>query len=381
MSSAGHSQTYEAEPAPDARLTLRDRWKSWRSNVIASPRFRRLAARNALTRAVARRETATLFDLTAGFVYSQVLFSFVRLGLPEMLAGKPLGTAAIAAACRLPEARALTLLKAAAALGLSETRSAGRWGLGAVGAALIDNPGVRAMIEHHALLYRDLADPVALLRQSGPTELSRFWAYGAGGSAEADAYSRLMAASQDFIAGEILDAIAFRPGTSLLDVGGGSGAFAEAALRRHAQLRATVFDLPQVVEGTRRRLHGAGLGGRIDVLGGSFLHDTLPQGFDTVTLVRVLHDHDDEAAATLLSAVRRSLPQGGRLIVAEPMAGTPGAERAGDAYFGIYLTAMRSGRPRRFDEIAAMLKTAGFASIREIGTANPLLVRIAQASA
>ena len=34
------------------------------------------------------------------------------------------------------------------------------------------------MIEHHALLYADLADPVALLRERGAdTRLSRYWAY------------------------------------------------------------------------------------------------------------------------------------------------------------------------------------------------------------
>ncbi len=41
-----------------------------------------------------------------------------------------------------------------------------------------------------------------------------------------------------------------------------------------------------------------------------------------------------------------ALPPGGTLLIAEPMAGTPGAEAMGDAYFGLYLWAMGSGRPR-----------------------------------
>ena len=40
-----------------------------------------------------------------------------------------------------------------------------------------------------------------------------------------------------------------------------------------------------------------------------------------------------------------ALPPGGTLLLAEPMAGTPGAEPVGDAYFGFYLLAMGSGRP------------------------------------
>ena len=37
------------------------------------------------------------------------------------------------------------------------------------------------------------------------------------------------------------------------------------------------------------------------------------------------------------------------------MAGTPGAEPIGDAYFGFYLLAMGSGRPRTADGAAQML--------------------------
>lgn len=38
--------------------------------------------------------------------------------------------------------------------------------------------------------------------------------------------------------------------------------------------------------------------------------------------------------------------------------------RATDAYFGLYLLAMRSGRPRRIAEIAAALKAAGFEAVK-----------------
>ena len=68
------------------------------------------------------------------------------------------------------------------------------------------------MVRHHAMLYADLADPVALLRGGRDGALARYWPY-AGSDAphalEPDAvapYSELMAASQSFIAEEVLDA-------------------------------------------------------------------------------------------------------------------------------------------------------------------------------
>ena len=146
-------------------------------------------------------------------------------------------------------------------------------------------------------------------------------------------------------------------------------------------LELAVFDLPAVGERARARFAAAGLGGRTSIHGGSFRSDPVPQGYDLITLVRVLHDHDDSVALALLRAIRAALPPGGRLLIAEPMAQTPGAEPAGDAYFGLYLLAMGSGRPRAPAEIRAMLRTAGFARSRLLPTALPITCRVVVAEA
>ena len=57
-------------------------------------------------------------------------------------------------------------------------------------------------------------------------------------------------------------------------------------------------------------------------------------------------------ALAILTAIRKAIAPGGTLLIAEPMAGTRGAEASGDAYFGFYLLAMGQGRPRTVDEIA-----------------------------
>jgi demethylspheroidene O-methyltransferase len=98
-------------------------------------------------------------------------------------------------------------------------------------------------------------------------------------------------------------------------------------------------------------------------------------------LVRIVHDHDDESALTLLRSVRRALPAGGVLLLAEPMAGTPGAEPMGDAYFGFYLLAMGRGRPRTPAEIAKLLQKTGFGAIRSVSTPRPLLTALTIARA
>lgn len=357
----------------DVALKLRER-------LLSSARFQRFAAAFPLTRPIARRRARALFDLVAGFVYSQILAACVRLDVFNILASSGPQTAAeLSARLNLSLDATQRLLVAAKALDLLEARSVGRFGLGPLGAALVGNPGIVAMIEHHALLYKDLDDPVALLRgEQRDGALGQYWPYAGSGSPatlseqQVSAYSALMAASQPLVSGEILAAYGFSGRRCLLDVGGGDGAFLTQVAARHANLRLMLFDLPMVVERAKMRFAANGLAERANVVGGDFLRDPLPEGADVVSLVRVVHDHDDASVVTLFAAIRRVLPADGVLLIAEPMAETPGAEPMGDAYFGFYLLAMGSGRPRSAQKLTEMLRGAGFGEIRAIPTRMPL---------
>lgn len=364
---------------------MSDNWRGRlierRNRLLASPRFQRWAARCVLTRPVARARARELFDLVAGFTYSQTLAAFVHSGMLAALERGRLDGEELSAATGLSEAASDRLVRAAAALGLAERVGAG-WMLGSAGAALLGNRGIVEMIGHHQLLYADLADPVAALRTRGGGELSRYWHYaeasGEGSDGEVAGYSALMAASQPLVADQLIDAYRFDRHAHVLDVGGGEGAFVERLHARHPEVRATVVDLPAVAERARGRF--AGVPG-LAAIGGDFLAGDLPAGQECVTLVRILHDHEDTAVRTLLRNIRAALAPGGRLVIAEPMAGTSGAEASGEAYFGWYLWAMGSGRPRCVSEYRAMLGEAGFASVRVLRTNLPITTRVIVARA
>ncbi|MBK5943926.1 methyltransferase [Halorhodospira halophila] len=361
----------------------RDRLHDWRDCLLASPRFHRLAARFPLTRPIARRRSSELFDLCAGFIYSQVVLASVRSGLLDLLNEGAQPRERLLNRLGLPEMAGQRLLEAAEALRLAESRSAGQYGLGDLGAVLVAAPGIRAMVDHHALLYEDLQDPLELLQgERGETALGRYWAYAGNQSpdaltgSEVDGYSGLMAASQPMVATEVLDAYSLRRHRRLMDVGGGEGAFLIAAARRWPHLHGQVIDLPAVAERARARIAEAGLEERLTAAGADFFRDALPADADVVSLVRILHDHDDEEAARLLKNLHRSLRPGTTVLVAEPMSGTPGAERVGGAYFGIYLFAMGRGRPRTVAENRGLLEGAGFEQIRLLPGCNPLQARV-----
>ena len=354
-----------------------------RTRVISNPRFQRWAAASPLTRFIARRQARALFDLCAGFVYSQVLAAFVQLRLCDHLADGPRSVEALARLTDLTPEAARRLLRAAASLGLVRSLPGERYALADLGASMIGNPSVAAFIAHHALLYDDLRDPVALLRGQTTTRLSQFWPYAGDrpeGASSAQAqpefyagYSTLMAQSQALVAQDILDAWPMTRHRRLMDVGGGEGVFIAEVAASAPDLQLQLFDLPPVAALAQEALARRGLANRVDCIGGSFLHDPLPRGADIISLVRILHDHDDESALALLRAVHAALPSGGTLLIAEPMAGTPGAEPIGDAYFGFYLLAMGRGRARRPDELQQLLESAGFTQMRLLSTRRPLL--------
>lgn len=369
--------------------TLRIGWIARRNAVFANPRFQHWAARLPIIRWIARSRADAAFNLLAGFAYSQVLRAFVEGGLFDVLQDGPLSAADVAARMDLSETAALTLLRAGRPLMLSEEAAPDQWMLGEQGAVFAANPGVQAMVRHHRLLYADLADPIALLRtdRREPTDLSRFWTYAGAlqGATERGAdtaeYSQLMAASQHFVADEVLASVNFKDVRRLLDVGGGHGAFLTAIGTAHPHLKLGLFDLPEVVA-TGGAILGAAVGAaRVTAHPGNFFNDSIPEGYDLVSLIRILHDHDDAPAQALLGIIRASLAPGARLLIAEPMARIPGAEPMGEAFFGLYLWAMGSGRPRSPADIMAMVRAAGFSSARSVATAQPVNASIIIAQA
>jgi len=361
MTDIGH--TYRSNPLQ----RLLQRFHTWRLDKVASADFQRWAAKFRLTRGIARRDSERVYDLVAGFVYSQTLLACTEIGVLQTLQSGPQTARTLGRTHGLPQERMETLCQAASSIGLMVRLADGGYRLGRLGAAALGVPGLDQMIKHHKVFFRDMADPVALLEGDRDTELSKFWPYVTGQTGNSDPqiaaeYSRLMATSQDLVADETLDAVSLAGISRLMDVGGGTGVFLEHVGARYPDLSLHLFDLPAVIQSAKSRL-SADTG--ITMTSGSFLDDALPRGADAISLIRVLYDHDDPSVHKLLARAFQALPPGGMIIVSEPMSGGAKPSRAGDAYFGFYTLAMTSGRPRSGERHAELLAQAGFTGIRK----------------
>lgn len=362
---------------------LSDRIFDWRNRLLANPSFQRRARRNPFMRFMARRRARALFDLCSGFVYSQILSTCVQLDVFELLRDGPRSRDEIARAIGLERDACETLMRSAMSLKLLQLRGDGRYGLGIHGAALLANPGVCKMIEHHTFLYRDLTDPVSLLkREQDETMLSMFWDYAgarqqqSGDGLGSEPYTELMSASQTMVAEQIIDSYSLHAHQRLLDVGGGDGTFLRTVAKAAPDLELMLFDLPPVAEQARQRFSESALGQQASCHGGSIFEDDLPAGADIISLVRIIHDHNDDAALAILKKCRKALPPGGTLLLAEPMGRERIGDPATDAYFGFYLHAMGRGRPRTAEELQALLIQAGFDRSTSTRTHLPMLTSL-----
>ena len=103
----------------------------------------------------------------------------------------------------------------------------------------------------------------------------------------------------------------------MLDVGGNSGEFVLQLCRKHAALRASVFDLPLVCEIGMEHVLGEPEHDRISFIKGDIRKDPLPGGYDLISFKSMLHDWPSREAEQFVTKAAQALAPGGRIVIFE----------------------------------------------------------------
>lgn len=160
---------------------------------------------------------------------------------------------------------------------------------------------------------------------------------------------------------------------TLVDVGGGHGALLASILKENPGVRGILFDQPHVAEGAGRRFAKEGLATRCQAFGGNFFQ-LVPAGADAYLMKFILHDWNDEQAATILRNVHKAALPGARLLVVEmvvpPDNAEPSLARLGD----VNMLVMTGGRERTEEEFAQLFELAGFDLVKVHKTEGPMCV-------
>lgn len=146
----------------------------------------------------------------------------------------------------------------------------------------------------------------------------------------------------------------------LVDVGGGTGLYSLAFLRRNPGLRAVVWDRPQVLRVAAEFAAVGGEAERLELVGGDMFTDPFPAGADVVLLSNILHDWDVPEVRRLLGRCAEALQPGGRLLIHDVFLDDDLGGPLPEALYSVTLFNVTEGRAYSAAEYRGWLEEAGF---------------------
>jgi 3-hydroxy-5-methyl-1-naphthoate 3-O-methyltransferase len=322
-------------------------------------------------------DPAPLMALSTAHWGAQVLLTANRLGLFGLLADAACGADELAKALSTEPRATRLLLNACVGLGLLAA-DRDRYGLSPLAAAYLvpGRPGYLG----DAFRYSDdlytawgrlgeaLASghPVVAAADytGGEAERTRHFVYGM--------HNRALG-----IGGALLSLVDLGERRRLLDVGGGPGTYAALFARRHADLRATVLDLPGVAEIGVEIVAAMGVGDRVHHQSGDYKTTAFPVGHDAVLISGVFHRETEAGCRDLINRAAAALAPGGLLIVSDVFTDAGGAEPVFAALFGLnMLLTADDGGVHADADVVQWCSDAGFTRVQRCSFPPPMPHRV-----
>jgi len=158
----------------------------------------------------------------------------------------------------------------------------------------------------------------------------------------------------------------------LLDLGGGSGAYAIAFAKAVPELRADVMDLPEVIPLTQHYIRRANVGGRVVARAGNMLRDPLGKNYDLAVLSAICHMFSPGENCLLFRRVREALAPGGQLLIQDFILEPDKTAPRFAALFALnMLVGTRGGSTYSEAEYATWLREAGFSDVCRMKVPGP----------
>lgn len=316
-----------------------------------------------------------LLRLIWGFRTTRAIHAVVSLGLADRLCSGPKASDVLAVETKTHSGSLYRLMRAMASLGIFREDDRRCFSLTPVGEFLrTDTAGSHAAIAElvgqdnfqgawNQLLYSVRTGATAFDHVHG----YNIWQYRALHLDEARIFDRAMAAGTERFAEAVLDAYDFRQFGTLMDVGGGDGAFLNKVLAAYPHIQGILFDQPHVVVKP-----AAPANNRYRPVGGNFFNG-LPKGADACLLKWILHDWDDTAAIDILRSCRNSMGPSGKVLVVEHVVGAPNSNPDGKL-MDLAMMVLTGGRERTAEEFATLFENAGLRLSAIMPTTTPLSV-------
>ena len=254
-----------------------------------------------------------------GFMGSKALFVALDFNLFTHLAGGAMTAEQVGAATGLHRDRAETLMTALTGLGLLVVQDGAFSNSPAAEAFLVKGAkydfGDYLRLQVGQQMYPLLDQLGDAMRGDLAEEDTGSYEQWFSDPAEARLYSESQHAGSLGPARQLAKKVDLSGAQRLLDVGGGTGAFAITLCKTFPELTATVVDFPNVATLGRRYVQEAGLADRIEYVDGNALRTDWPGGQDVVLMSYLFSGVPGEEHDTLIADARAALKPEGRLVI------------------------------------------------------------------
>jgi len=167
------------------------------------------------------------------------------------------------------------------------------------------------------------------------------------------------------LAEEIADTLDLDPYRKLLDIGGGSGTYTIAFLKKNPKLTAILFDLEDVIPLAEERLKHDGYLDRVSLESGDLNSDEFPEGCDLVLLSAIIHMNSPDQNTDLFRRIYKALTPGGILLIRDHIMDESRTVPPAGALFALnMLVNTQGGDTYTFREIEMALSECGFVDIK-----------------
>lgn len=156
----------------------------------------------------------------------------------------------------------------------------------------------------------------------------------------------------------------------VLDLGGGSGAYAIAFAKARKDIIATVFDLPDVIPLTKKYVAEEGMKkNKINFISGDYLVDDLGNGYDLILLSQIIHSNSIRDNIKLMKKCEQALNIGGQIVIQDFIIDEDRTKPIHAALFSInMLVGTEAGDTYTESEVIEYLRETGFKNMRRKDT-------------
>ena len=261
-----------------------------------------------------------IMNMACAFYESSVLLTSTALGVFTALAKNPgSSTSAVAGQCGLDPEKTRLLLDACVALGLVEKKADGYRNSDESARYLVpDSPADLS----RALMYNRDVFPAwgklaELLKTGMPVEKPEI--HLGDDPQRTKAFARAMHARVLSIGRGVIPLLDLGGCSQILDIGGGTGAYASLIVSTNPNIQCTVLDLPQIVAAAPELHEGSPDSNRITFVADDYHTASFPGDNDVILIFGVLHQEHPDAIETILTRAATALKPGGRIYIMDLM--------------------------------------------------------------